>query len=108
MFQLSVKSWVAEILDNIRVLIYNGHLDLLVPYPETVNFLKRLDFKGAKKYEKAERHIWRIDRDVAGYVKEAGNLVEVLVRNAGHMVPADQPVWALDMITKFTRNQSIY
>lgn len=103
-----MKSWVSQILEHIRVLYYSGQLDLLVPYPQTVNFLTHVNFSSSEEYKVAKRHIWNIGGEVAGYVKEAGNLVEVMVRNAGHMVPTDQPSWALDMITKFTRNKSIY
>lgn len=95
-------------LDQIRVMIFNGHLDLLVSYPETVNFLNHLEFSSAEEYKVAKRQIWEVNGEVAGYVKEAGNLTEVMIRNAGHMVPADQPEWALEMITKFTRGKTIY
>lgn len=103
-----MRTWVAEILGQIRVLMYSGQLDLLVPYTETVNFLRHLNFSDAEAYRLAPRHIWTVNNDIAGYVKEGGNLVEVMVRNAGHLVPSDQPLWALDMITKFTRNKKIY
>lgn len=54
------------------------------------------------------RNKWYVDKELAGYVKTAGYLTEVLVRNAGHMVPADQPSWALDLISRFTRNKTFY
>ena len=44
----------------------------------------------------------RVGKELAGYSKKVGNLVQVLVRNAGHMVPYDQPRWAFDMINRFT------
>lgn len=79
----SVADWVAELLSHYPVLIYNGQLDIIVAYPLTENYLKNLQFSGADEYKKAPRTIWRVDNDVAGYVKQAGNLTEVLVRNAG-------------------------
>ena len=39
---------------------------------------------------------------MAGYVREVPGFVEVLVRDAGHMVPYDQPQAAWDMISRFT------
>lgn len=98
----SVAPWVSELLSHYRMLIYNGQLDVIVAYPLTENYLKQLKFNGDKDYKTAERMIWKVDNDVAGYVKHAGNLTEVMVRNAGHMVPADQPKWALDLILRFT------
>ena len=40
--------------------------------------------------------------ELAGYAKRVGNLTVALVRNAGHMVPHDQPLWAFDLINRFT------
>ena len=38
----------------------------------------------------------RIDsHELAGFIKKGGNLRLVLVRNAGHSVPTNQPLWAL-------------
>ncbi|GAB0086714.1 Carboxypeptidase [Sergentomyia squamirostris] len=102
----SVATWVSDLLTNYRVCIYNGQLDVIVAYPLTVNYLAQLKFKDRDIYLKAPRYIWRVDKDIAGYAKEAGNLVEVMVRNAGHMVPADQPKWALDLITRLTSGKS--
>ncbi|CAH1107289.1 unnamed protein product [Psylliodes chrysocephalus] len=100
----SVAPLVAELLEHYRILIFNGQLDIMVAYPMTVDYLQNLDFVSAEEYKNAERRKWRYGSDVAGYIKSAGNLTEVLVRNAGHMVPADQPEWALDLINKFTKN----
>lgn len=98
----SVAPWVSTLLSFYRVLIYNGQLDVIVAYPLTENYLKHLKFSGSEQYKTAERLVWHVDGQVAGYVKHAGNLTEVLVRNAGHMVPADQPKWALDLIMRMT------
>lgn len=100
----SVGPWIKNLLSTYRILFYNGQLDIIVAYPLTVNFLKHLNFNGAEQYRTAERRIWKVGSDVAGYIKQGGNLTEVLVRNAGHMVPSEQPVWTLELITKFTRN----
>lgn len=104
----SVAPWVSELLNNYRVLVYNGQLDIIVAYPLTLGFLQNLNFSAADEYKTAERHQWWVDGDIAGYVKEAGNLTEVLVRNAGHMVPRDQPKWAFDLITRFTHHKPYY
>lgn len=98
----SVAPWVETLLDNYKVLVYNGQLDLLFPYPQTVNYLSKLNFDSSDLYKNASRHIWYVGDDVAGYVKQAGNLTEVLVRNSGHMVPGDQPKWGYDLISRFT------
>lgn len=104
----SVAPWISELLDHYYVVIYNGQLDIIVAYPLTENYLKNLNFTGAEDYKTAKRYVWKVDGEVAGYVKEAGKLVEILVRNAGHMVPGDQPKWALDLITHFTHEKMFY
>ncbi len=38
----SVKSWFATLIDNYRVLLYSGNLDIIVALPLTDNFLKNL------------------------------------------------------------------
>lgn len=103
----SITPWLAELICNYRVLLYSGQMDIIVAYPTTLNFLKKLDFCGSDEYKTAERTIWYVDGELAGYSKVAGNLTEALVRNAGHMVPSDQPKWALDLINKFVRGLPI-
>lgn len=104
----SVKDWVAELLEHYKVLIYNGQLDIIVAYPLTENYLKNLKFNAADDYKTAKRYIWKVDNEVAGYVKHAGNLTEVLVRAAGHMAPADQPKWVLDMLLRMTTGKGFF
>ncbi|KAF6211952.1 hypothetical protein GE061_012469 [Apolygus lucorum] len=100
----SVAPWLEELMDEYRVMLYNGQLDIICAYPLTVNYIKLLKWSGAEEYRKAPRKQWFVGEDLAGYTKSVGNFTEVLVRNAGHMVPADQPLWALDLITRFTNN----
>ncbi|XP_052896921.1 venom serine carboxypeptidase [Anopheles moucheti] len=101
----SVVPYLNELLHAYRVVIYNGQLDIIVAYPLTMNYVTKLSFPGSDDYKKAPRHIWRVDGEIAGYAKEAGNLVEVLVRNAGHMVPKDRPKWALDLVMRLTHGK---
>ncbi|KAL3279163.1 hypothetical protein HHI36_016677 [Cryptolaemus montrouzieri] len=104
---VSVANILADLLENYRVLIYSGQLDLAVPYPTTVNYLEKLKFTSAEEYRAAERRIWYKKDDIAGYVKTAGNLTDIMILNAGHLVPMDQPEVAFEMIYNFTRNKNI-
>lgn len=96
----SVASDVSTLLSHYKMVFYNGQLDIVVAYPLTESFLRNLNFSSSEEYKTAPRAIWKVGKDIAGYVKKAGNLTEVLVRNAGHMVPMDQPKWAFDLITR--------
>ncbi|XP_072937068.1 venom serine carboxypeptidase-like isoform X2 [Epargyreus clarus] len=100
----SAKPWLEELLDHYRVLVYSGHLDCIIPYHASVNTYKSLKFSGAVEYMNAERFPWHHDGTHAGYVKTGGLLTEVMVRGAGHAVPADQPAPALGLISAFIQN----
>ncbi len=97
----SVAPWIKILLEHYKVMVYNGQLDIIVAYPLTEEFLRNLKWNGENDYKTAPRKIWKVKDQIAGYVKTGGNLTEVLVRNAGHMVPADQPLFAFDLINRF-------
>lgn len=101
----SVAYLLTDLLQDYRVLIYNGQLDIIVAYPLTENYLQNLQWSGSDKYAKTPRKLWMVGGKLAGYSKSVDNLTEVLVRNAGHMVPLYQPKWSLDLITRFTHNK---
>lgn len=111
----SVGPWLAALLDagKYRVLLYSGQLDIIVPYRGTMRMAQSLQWSGADRFKNATRTIWRVvlpgqdtnATEVAGYVTTSGPLTVLLVRDAGHMVPADQPLWGLDLINRFTTNK---
>jgi len=101
----SVKPWIEVLLENYKVLIYNGQLDIIVPYPLTVNFLSTLKWSGSNSYKIAVRKPWHVGGEIAGYTKTVKTFTEALVRDAGHMVPGDQPLWALELLTNFINNK---
>uniref|UniRef100_A0A146LT64 Carboxypeptidase n=2 Tax=Lygus hesperus TaxID=30085 RepID=A0A146LT64_LYGHE len=101
----SVSQWLEILLEKYRVLIYNGQLDIIVAYPLTLSFLQRLKWSGADEYKIAPRKPWMVGQDLAGYSKTVKGFTELLVRNAGHMVPGDQPLWGLDLISRFVNNK---
>ncbi|KAE8573190.1 venom serine carboxypeptidase-like [Halyomorpha halys] len=103
----SVKPWIEVLLDNYRVMFYNGQLDIIVAYPLTINFLSKLNWSGSNYYKTAPRKEWKVGRELAGFYKKAKGLIEVLVRKAGHMVAQDQPEWALDLISRFIYNRFV-
>ncbi|KAK5644865.1 hypothetical protein RI129_006165 [Pyrocoelia pectoralis] len=100
-FTQSIAPWISELLSHYRMMFYNGQTDVIVPYPSVTNFLEKLNFSSVDEYKTNDRRFWYVNDVLAGYVKQAGNLTEVLVRNAGHMIPRDQPEWTFDLITKF-------
>jgi len=98
----SVAYKVEVLANNYKVFIYNGILDLLVSTTLTENYLSYLQYDGTAEFSGAARNIWRVNNEVAGYWKKGGNLYHITVRNAGHMVPVDQPDWAYNLLTRLT------
>eukprot|EP01090_Pellita_catalonica_P014546 TRINITY_DN3741_c0_g1_i1.p1 TRINITY_DN3741_c0_g1~~TRINITY_DN3741_c0_g1_i1.p1 ORF type:complete len:455 (-),score=75.13 TRINITY_DN3741_c0_g1_i1:33-1397(-) len=100
----SVRKWMPELMDNYKVLIYNGAVDIILGPPAAEKVIRGIEWKHQEEYLRAEKAVWKItpnDKRVAGYVRSVRNFRQVVVREAGHMVPLDQPERAYDMITRF-------
>ncbi|XP_032903296.1 probable serine carboxypeptidase CPVL [Amblyraja radiata] len=100
----SVKPWLTILMNNYRVLMYSGQLDIIVAAPLTERFLLTVPWAKAAEYKKADRHFWFVhpsDKEVAGYVRNVGEFYQVIIRGGGHILPYDQPERAFDMIDRF-------
>lgn len=102
----SVIDKVNILIENYLIVFYYGQLDIICPYRVSEAFFNNIQFRHAYDYHKAERQVWTYERqddqdNVVGYIKEAHNMVEVLIRNAGHMVPHDQPRFMMDLLKKY-------
>lgn len=104
-FMTSVKEHLEQLVTRYPVLVYNGQMDLVVAYPLSVNLYSNMKNPYGTDYNKAVRRPWYVDNKLAGYIKSAGNLTEVLVRNAGHLVSCDKPKIFHDLIHKFITKQ---
>jgi hypothetical protein len=105
---ISVVPYIAELLDDakIQVLIYNGDRDLSTCAQGSEMLLNSMDWSGAKHWTKATRGLWVVGNQTAGYSKRHLGLEFVVVYNSGHLVPYNQPVHALDLVTRFLKNES--
>ncbi|RWS25515.1 putative serine carboxypeptidase CPVL-like protein [Leptotrombidium deliense] len=107
-FMQSIKPWIAELMDNYKVMIYSGQLDVIIAAPLSEKFLQSVQWKYREEYLNASREIWMVsksDKEVAGYVRKVHNFYQVIVRNAGHILPYDQPKVAYDLITRFVNDR---
>lgn len=105
----SVKPWIAVIMDNYKVMIYNGQLDIIIAVPLTEAWLQTVKWSGLERYKKADRLVWKVkdtDTEVAGYVRQVDNFYQVIVRGAGHILPHDQPERGYDMIQRFIEGRA--
>lgn len=87
--------------NKLPVLIYNGQNDIIVESPGTMRWVERINYPDAETFQKTKFRSWKVDGQVAGSIKSAGNLEFRIVNNAGHLVPMDQGKNALDMVRSF-------
>ncbi|XP_057322601.1 retinoid-inducible serine carboxypeptidase-like [Microplitis mediator] len=88
-----VTNTVEQLLNktDLKVFVYTGQLDLIVPTTSTVSWVEKLKWKYANDWNNAIRVSFTVDNIVEGYVKEYGNLKLYWIDRSGHMVPKDNP-----------------
>jgi vitellogenic carboxypeptidase-like protein len=100
-FMQSVSDILSVVIQNTRVLLFNGADDIEVNTSGVLDFIGELSWPGIKKFQKAPKQIWNSTQGVLGTAKTYNNLTFVTVYKAGHMVPFYQPYSALDMVLRF-------
>jgi len=85
---------------HVRVLIYAGEYDFICNWMGNAAWTDSLDWDGANAFRKARNMLWNINGVTVGSYKSAKGLTFLKVKNAGHMVPMDQPFNSLDMLMK--------
>ncbi|GJQ71733.1 hypothetical protein Trydic_g11426 [Trypoxylus dichotomus] len=103
-FMKSIINSLPPLLRSYKVLFFNGQLDVLSGYDMTEDMLYNMEHEKAAQFQNVTRCIWRVGNQVAGYAKNFENLTQVMVRNAGHLIPTDQPKWTFNMIVRFIEN----
>lgn len=103
-FQSIPTQQLTTLFDNYKILIYNGLLDIICAQALTLNWVNDLQWSHTDEYKNATRQVWKVDskdQEIAGYVKIVTNFILAGVRNAGHLVPGDQPRAMLDLLNRF-------
>lgn len=94
----SVKFMVELLVKESKVLLYQGQTDLRDGVVSTEAWMKTLRWENIDEFLNAERKLWKVRREIAGYVQKWGSLSHVVVLGAGHLVPTDQAVNSQVMI----------
>ncbi|XP_050231435.1 serine carboxypeptidase-like 50 [Mercurialis annua] len=94
----SVKFKVDFLVMKIKVLLYQGLFDLRDGVVSTEAWVRTMKWGEIKSFLMAEREIWKVNGEVAGYVQKWGNLSNVVVLGTGHLVPTDQGLHSQAMI----------
>merc|ERR1711976_887535 len=101
-FMKSERPNVEFLLEYYKVLVYDGNLDIICNHSGVLNmFAAMTSWSGKDKYDRTGRSVYRVDGETAAYLKSVDNLRQLLVRNAGHMVPYSQPRVASVMFDEF-------
>jgi hypothetical protein len=117
------------------MLFYNGLEDVSCNFLGTTRFLEQLEWHGAAMFAAAPTFGWKVGGPphrqgrgvkepeaasdettttgvggdgsiVAGYTRSAGPLRLLYVHNSGHLVPMDQPAYALDLVSRYIHGRS--
>jgi vitellogenic carboxypeptidase-like protein len=93
-----------DLVNKYRMLMYTGNFDMSCGFTGTEEILIKMEWKGKSKWRDLDRKVW-IKKDagtakIMGYVKatDDGKLMQIVIPNAGHLVPLDMPDVSRDMI----------
>lgn len=79
-----------------------GQFDAQDGVAGTNAWIKNLDWDYTDEFEGQESQLWYASPGIAaGWRRSTSTLTQMVVRNAGHMVPRDQPQAALAMIEQW-------
>jgi len=96
---------LSEIIHNgeIRVLIYSGDTDMLVPFGSTEKYLGKLALQVTSTWRKWSAGDNQTSGFITGYTKNS-NTRFVTVKGAGHSAPKDKRLETGYIITQFLNN----
>jgi len=97
-FERSYRDDIPTLLADYPVVIYNGNYDLICNYFGEAALLNQMPWSGQNGFVNAANVTWTVNGQPAGSARTYENLTFVVVFNAGHMVPHDQPANALDLL----------
>ncbi|CAJ1939589.1 unnamed protein product [Sphenostylis stenocarpa] len=104
----SVKHMVEYLARRSRVLLYQGQHDLKDGVVQSEVWVKTMKWEGIVEFLNAERKIWKVNGELAGYVQKWKSLTNVVVLGAGHLVPADQPLNSQAMIEDWVLERGLF
>lgn len=90
---------------NLKILVYSGDNDAIVPYTGTRMWIEKLGRPVVN-----DHHQWFVDTNgmqVGGWATQYDKFTFTTVRGAGHMVPYMKPHRALHMIQTFLKNGTL-
>ncbi|PNX66079.1 serine carboxypeptidase 50-like protein, partial [Trifolium pratense] len=105
----SVKYMVEKLLrENTKVLLYQGQRDLRDGVVQVEVWVKTMKWEGIVEFLNAEREIWKVNEELAGYVQKWKSLTNVVVLGAGHLLPTDQSLNSQAMIEDWVLEKGLF
>eukprot|EP01092_Planopodium_desertum_P007783 TRINITY_DN321_c0_g1_i1.p1 TRINITY_DN321_c0_g1~~TRINITY_DN321_c0_g1_i1.p1 ORF type:complete len:455 (-),score=72.62 TRINITY_DN321_c0_g1_i1:52-1416(-) len=100
----SVASKMPTLMENYKVLVYSGQNDFILGAALSEKWIRAVPWSGSQQFSTVGKTIWYVedtDPAPAGYVRQVLNFTQCIVRDAGHLLPLDQPRRASDMIRRW-------
>ena len=99
--------WVIPTLikNNLRILIFNGDTDMVVPFNQNLEWVESLKLDIEEPWRK-----WRAYGDknnISGYVTKYKGITFCTIKGAGHEVPRFKPKESFYMLTQFLNNEKL-
>ena len=100
-----------QLAEKYRMWIYSGDTDACVPYWGTEEWTRELGFSIRKDW-----HPWKAPIEKGGVAQRAGYVVDydtptnfkfITVTGAGHMIPTYKPSFALELFSKFLKDENL-
>lgn len=101
----SVKWKVEKVLEEITVLLYQGHYDIQDGVVSNTEWMRTMNWYGTNEFFNTARSIWVVNDKVAGHWRSYKNLTHVVLLGAGHEVSADQGLHSQKMVEKWIADQ---
>ncbi|KAJ7088580.1 serine carboxypeptidase [Mycena epipterygia] len=103
----------ALVNDGVRLLVYAGNTDMVCNYIGKERWITQLKTDFHDEFSAAPHQPWYTSKSgtLSGTTRSAGlhggNITFVLIHDAGHMMPYDQPEAAFDMFNRWIHNVPI-
>jgi vitellogenic carboxypeptidase-like protein len=101
----SVKNLVIDLVNNDLIsLFYAGQFDVECGAASNDAWISTMKFNKREEFYLQPRQVWRVAGRAAGFwrgFEGKGPLMQLVIRNTGHMVPHDNPLIGQLMIEKF-------